>query len=243
VSVATVNKELRHLRAALNLAHDWEYLPKMPKFHMIREPKRLITYVTPPHFAEIYQACKSATRPMGLPYPACDWWRALLTFTYMTGWRIGEPLALRPDDLDLDEATAITRHADNKGNRDELVPLHPVVVEHLRKIVSFEPTVFPWPHHRRTLDTQFHAIQKSAGIHLSCPDDHEHTDACHLYGFHDLRRAFATANAETLSADALQALMRHKSYTTTQRYISMTSQVHRSVKNLHVPEVLRRAKS
>ena len=128
-------------------------------------------------------------------------------------------------------------------NRDELVPLHPVVVEHLRKIASFEPTVFPWPHHRRTLDTQFHAIQKSAGIHLSCPDDHAHTDACHLYGFHDLRRAFATANAETLSADALQALMRHKSYTTTQRYISMTSQVNRSVENLHVPEVLRRAKS
>ena len=28
-----------------------------------------------------------------------------------------------------------------------------------------------------------------------------------------MRRAFATANAETLIPDALQALMRHKSYT------------------------------
>ena len=78
-----------------------------------------------------------------------------------------------------------------------------------------------------------------AGIHLPCHEKHEHTDACYLYGFHDLRRAFATVNAETLSADALQALMRHKSYQTTRRYINMAQQISRSVEHLYVPEILR----
>jgi integrase len=242
VSPATINKELRHLKAVLRKANDWGFLPVIPKFTMVKEPKHLPRYVSAEHFAAIYRACDSATRPRELPIEPADWWRALLVFCYMTGWRIGEPLALRRDDMDLDEATAITRAEDNKGGRDDVVPLHPVVVEHLRRIACFEPVVFPWYHHRRTLDVEFHNIQKAAGIHLACRADgmpgHEHTDPCHRYGFHDLRRAFATVNAETMTADALQALMRHKSYTTTQKYINMARQLNRAVDGLHVPEVL-----
>ena len=156
-------------------------------------------------------------RPSGLPYAAADWWRAFLTFAYMTGWRVGEPLSQLVDHVE--EGVA-------------------VVVEHLRKIASFDPLVFPWPHHRRTLDIEFDRIQTVAGIKLDCHERHEHTDSCHMYGFHDLRRAFATMNAEKLTADALQALMRHKSYQTTQRYINMTQQLNRAVETLHVPAVL-----
>jgi integrase len=74
---------------------------------------------------------------------------------------------------------------------------------------------------------------------LSCTDDHKLTRYCHVYGFHDLRRAFATMNADKLTPDALQALMRHKSYSTTQRYINMALQLDEAVARLHVPEVLR----
>ena len=63
---------------------------------------------------------------------------------------------------------------------------------------------------------------------------------CHVYGFHDLRRAFATMNADKLTPDALQALMRHKSYTTTQVYINMARQMDAAVANLHVPDVLKK---
>jgi len=56
-----------------------------------------------------------------------------------------------------------------------------------------------------------------------------------------LRRAFATTNAETLGADVLQKLMRHKSYLTTKKYIAMASRVDRAVDDLHVPDVLRQA--
>jgi len=48
-------------------------------------------------------------------------------------------------------------------------------------------------------------------------------------------------NADKLTPDALQALMRHKSYQTTQVYINMARQMDAAVESLHVPEVLRGA--
>lgn len=80
-----------------------------------------------------------------------------------------------------------------------------------------------------------------AGIHLDCPDDGKHkcTDSCHHYRFHDFQQAFATVNAETLTADAVQTLIRHRSYLTTQKYINIAYQLNCSVDNLHVPGVLK----
>jgi integrase len=240
ISVATINKELRHLKASLRKAHEWGYLPVVPNFHMVKEPKKLLLYVTPEHFAAIYQACDVATGPAGSNYLAADWWRTLLMFDYMTGWRIGEILALSWDDVSLDQGYAITRHDDNKGGRDEQVPLHKTVIEHLRKIVDFGHLVFPWPKDKRSLYEEFARIQTAAAIDLPCHERHEHTDACHRYGFHDLRRAFATMNADRLTGDALQALMRHKSYSTTQRYINIARQLDQSAADLYVPNVERK---
>ena len=62
-----------------------------------------------------------------------------------------------------------------------------------------------------------------------------------MYGFHDLRRAFATVQHETVSQDELQALMRHKSYATTKGYIKFAreTKLRRAVNVLHVPDVLK----
>jgi integrase len=240
VSAATVNGNLRHVKAALRVAHEWGYLPTLPKVRMEKAVKKLPTYVTGDHFAAIYAACEAARRPAGLPYPAADWWRALVVMGYMTGWRISDMLGLRRVDLDLDAGTAVTRGEDNKGKRDERVKLHPVVVEHLRKLPGFDPHVFPWDHNPRQLLTEFARVQEAAGVHLPCRGGHEHTRFCHVYGFHDLRRAFATMNADKLTPDALQALMRHKSYQTTQVYINMARQMDAAVAGLHVPDVLKK---
>src|SRR5262249_40513101 len=144
---------------------------------------------------------------------------------YMTGWRISEILALRRDDLDLDGGFAITRAEDNKPKRDEKVKLHPVVIAHLKALPGFGPLVFPWPHNRTILQPQLASIQEAAGIRLPCAGKHKHSRFCYVYGFHDWRRAFATMNADRLTGDALQALMRHKSYQTTQVYINMARQM------------------
>jgi integrase len=102
-----------------------------------------------------------------------------------------------------------------------------VVVEHLRRLAGFEPHVVPWNHDHRTLYSQFRRIQQAAGIQLPCKHkgEHRHTPHCFVYGFHDLRRAFATMNADKLSPDALQTLMRHKSYQTTQIYYAQIAEM------------------
>ena len=180
-------------------------------------PVSLPTYVTPEHFGKLYATAGD------------DWWRGLLVTAYMTGWRIGSLLALRWADVDLEHAWAVSRAGDNKGKRDQRIPLHPLVVEHLRKLVSFSPVVFAWDCPRRGLWDEFHAIQKAADVRPEGPKP--------FYGFHDFRRAFATMNAERLTSDALQSLMQHRDYQTTQRYISMARQLNPAVANLYVPEL------
>lgn len=244
VSPATVNKDLRHIKAALRLAHDWGYLPSVPKVRMVKEPKRLPTYVTPEHFDVIYsQACDLAKLPndpeSGIA--PSDWWKALTVTAYMTGLRVGEILALKNADVNLERGELIARWDDTKADRDEIIPLHPVVIEHLKIIPREGPLIFPWRHDPRTLWTEFTRIQLEAGIHLVCRDNHEHTPSCHVYGFHDFRRAFATANAPRMKPEALQRLMRHKSYQTTQKcYINPTSQMQDAVADLAVPDFLKR---
>ena len=235
VRPATINKELRSIRVAVHTAHEWEYIPKVPKFPFVKETKKLATYVLPEHFGKIYGRCDAARFPRSVPgVSAGAWWRALLTFLFMTGWRIAQTLALEWSDVDLTEGTAITRGDDNKGKRDSKIALHPVVVEHLRKI---RPTdlgvypVFPWDVTRRRLWEEFQHIQAMAEV---LPPDWMRIEH---YGFHDLRRGFATLNADKLTPDALQALMQHQDYQTTQRYINMAKQLRPSVEGLYVPEL------
>ena len=110
---------------------------------------------------------------------------------------------MRRADVDLDTGYALSRAADNKGKRDQRIPLHPLVVEHLRKLPSFATMMVPWAHSRREVFEAFGEIQTAAGVK---PEDGKTR-----YGFHDLRRAFATMNTGQMSADALQALMQHTS--------------------------------
>ena len=163
VSPATINKELRHLRAIVRKANRWGYLPAVPAIDFLREPGKLAVYVTPEHFAKLYEHCDAPRWPADQAFEPADWWRALLIMAYMTGWRIGSLLALRREDVDLDGGFALSRAEDNKGKRDQRIPLHPLAIEHLRRIVNFSPLVFDWEHGRRAPFDEFWAIQAAAG--------------------------------------------------------------------------------
>lgn len=228
ISRATINKELRCLRAFLREAAKRNYLSQAPAITMLKEPKKLPTYVDEETFGKLYAACDAAEYPAEQNFSAGDWWRAYLLFLYLTGWRCSEPLSLVKEDVDHDRQLVRLKAENNKGGRDEVVPLHPMILEHLGAVQSFGPAVFPWEKGTRRLWVEFHRIQDEAGVKRS---DGKH------FGFHDLRRGFASMNADRVSADVLQTIMRHKSYSTTQRYINLTRQLNPATANLFVPEL------
>src|SRR5262249_32877605 len=151
----------------------------VPEIDLLKVPEKVVRYLTPEHFAAAYAHCDQARLPDNQPYPAADWWRGLLVFIYMTGWRIGSVQALERTAVDLDGGTALSLVEDNKGKRDQLVQLHPVVIDHLRKLAGFDPHLFPWDHNEKTLRREFRRIQEAAGIKLPCHGRHKHTPYCH----------------------------------------------------------------
>jgi integrase len=172
-SVVTINIELRTLKRVLNVAKRWNYLKEVPAIEFLREPKSLPTFISAEEFTCIYHACDVATLPNKIPmaYQPSDWWRAFLLFQFMTGMRVGEPLKLLREDVDLETGQAITRSTDNKAKTEARIPLHPVLIDHLKLIPGFTPFLFPWPQSRRTLWDEFRRIQKQAGIRKTCRKD------------------------------------------------------------------------
>lgn len=69
-------------------------MPDKVDVEQMRESERDPEFVDDETFAKLYAACDCLARPRDRHYPAADWWRALLTFAYLTGWRIREILAL-----------------------------------------------------------------------------------------------------------------------------------------------------
>ncbi len=159
---------------------------------------------------------------------------------YMTGWRINQLRSLLWGDVDLENETALSRADDNKGRRDVQIPLHPAIVDHLRKVEgSFDRYVFPWNQNYKTLWCHFHEIQEAAKLPDGSPLPRGGKNGC-WYGFHDLRRGFATENAEEMDLFELQTLMQHKSLETTKLYVGMTKKLKNAVKGLKVPSILQK---
>jgi integrase len=242
VSPATVNRELRYVRHLLKKAKRWKIINDVPEIPFVRVPEKLPTFVPPEHFAAIYQACGLAKRPKRVPnVSAADWWRAIIVFAYMTGWRIGSILKLEWENVDLVNGTAFSPAKANKGRRDVLVTLHPLVVEHLAAIKgNFSTRVFPWPHTRRALWTVFGEIQESTKLPDGSALPRGGKDG-RRYGFHDLRRGFATMNAGQMDLFELQRLMQHKSLETTRIYVAMAHRLKNVTDRLFVPQLKRSA--
>ena len=237
VSLATVNRELRYIKAALRLAADWGFVDKVPRMRFLKPEQKLPTFVPPEHFAAILRACEVATMPVVPNVTPTEWWRGLLVLLYMTGWRIGQTKALKWSDIDLEAGTALTRADANKGRRDQSIPLHPLVVQYLRPLAkSFDSRLFPWDHNASSLWIEFSRIQEASTLADGKPLP-KGGKAGKWYGFHDLRRGFATVNAASMNLFELQSLMQHRSLTTTQLYVNMAGQLNKAVHGLFVPAI------
>lgn len=227
VSPATVNKDLRAIRAALRKAKQWGMIRETPYITFLREPKRDPDFYDDTDFALLYAACDTMTLPRAANYDPADWWRALLTFAYLTGWRIGQILALERDNLDFASGTAFVPAENTKGKRDATVKLPPAVLDHVKPILGFGRMVFGWPHHERTLWAHFDKLKLAARIDRPG-------------AFHRFRYGFANANVDSLTGAELQHLMQHASEATTKRYINHAHRMQRAkyASKVHVPAVL-----
>ena len=237
IAAETVKKELRAVKAALNRAREWNYIKTVPSLPRVLGYKRDKAFMLEDHFDAIMKACETATTPDPRIHDGIDpaeWWQALLAVLWTSGIRIKAALAIRWAQTDLDAGLVRSLARENKGKRDMQ---HDIVaaVPFLKVIQSRDPRLLPWNHNRRTLDRGFHRIQRAAGIHLDCTEDHEHTPACHVYGFHDLRRAHATYNYGKVDDRALQQQMGHASFSTTQDYIRYAQLHQRETYAAHLP--------
>ena len=113
------------------------------------------------------------------------------------------------------------------------------MVDHLRKLIDFGEMVFYWPHHEPPCGLTLRGSRKQGGFICTATRSTITRQPATATGSTTFVGP-STVNAETMSADALQALMRHKSYSTTQRYINLANQVNRAVEGLHVPDVLKK---
>jgi integrase len=228
-SPATVNKDLRHDRCALNKARKWKMLPERVEVEFLREPERDPYYIDDATFKALYDACDKMTAPTSQSHDTAEWWRALLTFAYLTGWRISEILSLRRDGINWETGVATIPADATKGKREARVELHPIVMDHLKLIVTFSPVVFGWPTHRRALWEHFGKLKTAAGVEFDG-------------AFHRFRFGFANANVDQLEPDVLQRLMRHQAASTTRKYINFAERMKRqgTADRIHVPASLQK---
>lgn len=227
IAPGTIKKDLRYIGEALRRAVDWGYLDRMPRIPVVRVPETVKRHMDDATFALLYQHCDVTTRPIELSDVDREkWWQAYLTTLYLTGWRRDQVLSIRWAHVDFDAGTLLSPHTQNKGKRDEPIPLHPVIAQHLRPLVGLDTArVFPWSLSSRSLYPQLDRIQQAAGVQG--------------WAFHDFRRGFATQNAEQLDLFELQSLMQHRSIETTRRYVDMAAKLKRSTDKINVPEVLK----
>lgn len=215
-SAGTFNKVRRHLLALLNkLAPAVKGNPgglgQLEHFVFVTKARQADT---PPRVAgtvllsEIYQACKTATWPR-VDFPAADWWRALVVFLYNTGLRRNDFLALKTRDVDLVNH-CLTFRAEKTG-KSRVLPLHPAVIDHFRRIWSDRELVFPKPAGNKSLYLHWHKLQDAAGL---ARDEH--------ITFHQLR-ATCGSNLFERSPGAAQEMLGHSSIETTRRHYTNLS--------------------
>jgi len=147
---------------------------------------------------------------------------------WVSGVRVGSILQARWENTDLAKGIIVLPASVTKQKKDHVIQIHQAA-DNLLAIRPEHGTglVFPWDHHIRTLDDEWDRIQTAAGIKLPCVDPRPHTctKACHLFGFHDLRRSLATLNHFRVELADLMAQMGHSNASTTKLYIKAGEQL------------------
>ncbi len=233
LSVSSVNKHKRNIKAAFNIATDQlSYLSVNP-FASLRHDRvanQDNRYITPAEYSALLTACSSLCRTKAL------WWEAFLTVCYTAGTRANEATHLLWCDIDFDtDAIRIVAKPEMSGLEawrpkdydartvpvplktiDVLTRLH-VEADEGTEFVFIPPERISWIRAKReagtlnegqavinNLDRDFKRLARAADVPNA--------------SLHDLRRSAISHWARKLAAPIVQELAGHADIKTTQQY-------------------------
>ncbi len=208
----TANKYLRCVMALLNIAgpngkgnpNGLDILPWVPALPRGTTPDPAPRQIEGVSLEAIYHACVMADWPTLRGVEPVDWWRALLVFLTLVGYRRSDWWnSLCWSDLSLDEGWV--EKVERKTGKRERKPLFDCVVWHLRQFQTHRKYVFQSPKSKKRLYPQWNAIQREAGI----PEP--------LYLFKDLRSTCGD-NFYQIEPSLGQAALSHSSVAVTMRH-------------------------
>jgi len=198
LKVPTVNKNLRHLKASLRKAYDWEYLEKPISFPpQIREDE-VNRRIPDDAFRDIFAAINDQEF-----YDFCF-------LSACTGMRSSEILRLNWRDIDFDRRE-IRITSEQKNRKESVIPINASALEVLKRakarngIKVFRFTKLTW------MSQKFKRAVRKAGYEQ--------------YRFHDFRHTFVTKLIEDgVDVSFAQKLVRHKSIATTMKYVHLSDE-------------------
>lgn len=191
LSIPTVNKNVRHLKGALNKAYEWEYLKKPIRFSKLLKEETELRYLTGEQLAALLDEIEDTE------------FADFCLFSALTGLRSGEILRLTWRDIDSPEG--YMRISPQQKNKTEYrIPINSGSREILNRYESHLGPIFRFKC-QTWVSQKFkkHAIKAGLKGHR----------------FHDLRHAFGTQMVKAgVDIRTLQKLMRHKSIQSTLVY-------------------------
>lgn len=168
---ATVNRDLRHLRAALRWAKRRGLTTEAPDFHgiFVREDRAKPIVIPEEDFAAMIRALKKPD--VQLTKRSADWWKVFLYLSYYLGTRRSETFGLTWGQVSLDTLEVRVLAPTSKGRKERVVPMAHELGQLLREWKDHNPQprssdeVLPWPFDNfNPMYEDWHAIQKAAGI-------------------------------------------------------------------------------
>lgn len=223
---ATVNRDLRHLKASMRWAARRGLIEEAPDFHgvFVREVRTPPTNVPEEHFLAMVRATETPATPL-VRLPG-EWWRTFLYVSYYLGLRCGESLALTWEDIRLENRELRVKASSSKGRKERVLPLSEGLLQVLTDWrtssapASPQQHVLAWP-----LDTMGPFYEEwrvlLAAAHL--PDEAHYTPK-------DFRSTCASALiASNVPTVVVKDFLGHASVTTTAGYYINTEPALRAV--------------
>lgn len=196
LKIPTVNKNYRHVKAALKKAQEWQYIKNPIKFPKQIKEKKQVRYLPIKDLRKIISIIDDLE------------FLDFCMFSGYTGLRSGEIIRLQWRDIDNPEGF-IRIVPEQKNKEDSRIPINSnarAILERCKarghkKIFRFIT--------RTWISQKFKKYIRDAGFEN--------------YRFHDLRHTFASHLAmKGKSLQAIQELMRHKSYESTKIYAQLS---------------------